>query len=234
MSPKDIKEYLDENGVEYDKKAKKDALVTIFAQAIADGKIPLDGEDSDDANDAGEAEDDEEVDLQAMSLPELLALAKEYELDVPKKLQKDKDKLIDFLVENLGEDEEAEEGEDAEEEEDFEASPERLEKEKEIEDRVQTAIKNKKLTVKKMREFLADYFEDDPDCHECNCSDKETTECYLKIKTALVDDDGDEHELADAYMRNDKVFCCGKECALNPDNENQFICEICGSKWDAD
>ena len=57
--------------------------------------------------------------------------------------------------------------EEADDEEDFEASAERLEAEAEVEAQIRQQLKGKKLNAAKMKKFLADYQEGNPDCEDC-------------------------------------------------------------------
>ena len=171
-----------------------------------------------------EDEEDEEgvltaEDINQMSLAELKKLVKENELEVPAAALKNVNKLREALIELI-------EAED-EEEEDFEASAERLEAEAEVEAQIRQQLKGKKLNAAKMKKFLADYQEGNPDCEDCgNCSTEELTDCYIQTKQALVDDEGEVHEASDLYLRNGINHCCG--APLQEDG----TCAICGSEWE--
>ena len=60
----ELREFLEGYEIEFPVKAKKPELITILAQAIADGKIPLD-DDSEDAPVEAETEVDEDVEVDA-------------------------------------------------------------------------------------------------------------------------------------------------------------------------
>ena len=170
-------------------------------------------------------EDEEEVltaeDINQMSLAELKKLVKENELEVPAAALKNVNKLREALIELIEADDEADD------EEDFEASAERLEAEAEVEAQIRQQLKGKKLNAAKMKKFLADYQEGNPDCEDCgNCSTEELTDCYIQTKQALVDDEGEVHEASDLYLRNGINHCCG--APLQEDG----TCAICGSEWE--
>ena len=236
LSIAEIKEFLNSatSPVEYNKKVKKaETLVPILAKAIIDGLIPLDDDEEaeeevaeeDDEEEEVPAEEDEEdltvADIEKMTLKELLELASENELEVPAAALKNVNKLREALIELIEADDEADD------EEDFEASAERLEAEAEVEAQIRQQLKGKKLNAAKMKKFLADYQEGNPDCEDCgNCSTEELTDCYIQTKQALVDDEGEVHEASDLYLRNGINHCCG--APLQEDG----TCAICGSEWE--
>ena len=176
-----------------------------------------------------EEEEEEELtaeDINEMSLEELKGIVKDYELEIPAATLKNVKKLRAAIIEII---EAPEEEEEDAAEESFEASSERLEAEADIEKEIRQLLKNKKLTTAKMKKFLANYYEGNADCEDCsNCSTEELTACYIQTKQALVDDEGEVHEEAEAYTRNGEYYCCG--VPLQEDNS----CAICGSEYAED
>ena len=174
-----------------------------------------------------EEEEEEELtaeDINEMSLEELKGIVKEYELEIPAATLKNVKKLRAAIIEIIEAPEEEDDDDAAEES--FEASSERLEAEADIEKEIRQLLKNKKLTTAKMKKFLANYYEGNADCEDCsNCSTEELTACYIQTKQALVDDEGEVHEEAEAYTRNGEDYCCG--VPLQEDNS----CAICGSEY---
>lgn len=175
---------------------------------------------------AGEEEELTAEDINEMSLEELKGIVEEYELEIPATTLKNVKKLRAAIIEIIEAPDEEEEEEGEEADEDFEASSERLEAEGEIEKEIRQLLKTKKLTTAKMKKFLANYYEGNADCEDCsNCSTEELTACYIQTKQALVDDEGEVHEEAEAYTRNGEDYCCG--VPLQEDNS----CAICGSEY---
>lgn len=63
-------------------------------------------------------------------------------------------------------------------------------------------------------------------------SDEELLETYLKITANLIDDDGNIVEEG-AYTINDEYYCCGKPLKYDEDEE-KFICEVCGEEYEGE
>ena len=246
-----------ENGLSA--KGKKQSLIDRLVKAIEDGEIEEEDvfgeyEDEDDSEvvdaDYEDADDEDEEDeeedwysreeLEEMSDEELEEIAEEEEIEIPsKKVKKgkkkvsvlDRDALIEAILE-LGE-EELEDEEDAEEDDeddDFEPSEERLEAEKTIEDNIRKEYKAKKLKDAKIKSFLTKYNEGNPDFDPKKLKKDEALEEYINIHKALVDDDGEEFDLGDVYIRDNMDFCCGKPLSQKDDS---FYCAVCGAEYEA-
>lgn len=135
--------------------------------------------------------------------------------------------------EDESEDDDSVESEDDgdESEEEAEVSPEVAEAESKVRKDIAAQIKKGKLTVKKMKEFLKQYYEGDADCKDCKgCSEEEIIECYTDIHVALVDDEGEVNEMGQPYVRRDANYCCGKE--LQEMEDDTMYCEICGETYE--
>lgn len=63
-------------------------------------------------------------------------------------------------------------------------------------------------------------------------SDKNLLEQYFKIAANLIDDDGEIIEEG-AYTINDEPYCCGRPLKYDED-ENKFICEVCGEEYEGE
>lgn len=63
-------------------------------------------------------------------------------------------------------------------------------------------------------------------------STNDLVEQYLMISANLIDDDGNVVEEG-AYTINDEPYCCGKPLKYD-ENENKFICEVCGEEYEGD
>lgn len=192
------------------------------------------------------ADEDEEVteeDIRGMSEEELTNICKENEIEIPEEVSKLKFKakrvkaLQEFLIEMLSDDEDEEEPvvEETKEEtvEEFPASQERLDAEEEVEKDVREKIAKKKLTISAIKKELKNYYDGKAECKDCKgCTEEEIIECYILLRKAFVDDDGELHEAEDPYERNEKYFCCGKELVEDPDEKDTMVCEVCASKYE--
>lgn len=235
MSLKELLELAEENEIEIDLSAKDkknaDKVREFLRQFVEgdDSEEETETEDEDGEEDADEEAEEDDVDLEAMSLKELLEFAKENELEIPKKIAKDKAAVIEFITEQLGEEEETEEEEEEEEDEKPEPSPKRKKAEEKIEAELQAQIDAKKLTVKAMKKELAEAFSDDPDCAGCEkCDNSDVTKCYLRWKKAFVDDEGKVQKAEDAYERDGELYCCGRACE---ELDDMMICPACGNEY---
>lgn len=63
-------------------------------------------------------------------------------------------------------------------------------------------------------------------------SDEELIGAYCTISANLIDDDGEIVEEG-AYVINDEPYCCGKPLKFDED-ENKFICEVCGEEYEGE
>ena len=65
-------------------------------------------------------------------------------------------------------------------------------------------------------------------------SDDEILEEYIYCSSLLINDEGEMPEEGEgAYTVNGIPYCCGHELAYNEDNET-YICEVCGSEYEAE
>lgn len=115
----DLDELIDfakEQGIELElskKDMKKESKVREAIKAAM--KESEDEEDDEEEQEDGEEDsEDDEVDLESMDLKELLDLAEEKEISIPKKHKKDEDKVREIISEALKEEEEESEGDDEE------------------------------------------------------------------------------------------------------------------------
>ena len=63
-------------------------------------------------------------------------------------------------------------------------------------------------------------------------SDEDILNEYIHCSCLLINDDGEMPEEDGAYTVNGVPYCCGHELAYNEDN-NTYICEVCGSEYEA-
>jgi acyl carrier protein len=114
MSLKDMLALAKENEIKISKKDAKDEdkVREILTEALVDDDEDDSEEDDDDSDD-----EDDDVDLDSMSLKELLAYAKENEIEIPKKDAKKADKVRELIEAAMEEDEEGDEDDDSEDDE---------------------------------------------------------------------------------------------------------------------
>jgi hypothetical protein len=215
-------EYAEENEIDLSELKKKDLKNEDKVREVIQAALET-SEDGDDED----VPDFDDMDLEAM-----LEYAEENDIEIPKSAKKSEDKVRALLVASVSTDDDSEEEENEDDEEAFDASEERLAAEDKIKKAIQKDFDKGKLKLNTIKKFLKEYFEEDEDCKECKgCSEDETVECYKRVKAAFVDDEGDTHEEKEGYARNDVIFCCGEECEVNPDDEDQVVCKHCGSTY---
>ena len=188
-------------------KGKKQALIDRIVKAIVNGEIEVDDEEEEDIeDDEGGGEDEEEQEV--------------YE-------------------EEVDDEEEVDEEEDEEEaEEETKKKPlrslkniKREEKEKEVEENIREQYRKKKLKDSKIKKFLDNYNEGDPECKGCKgCTKEDMLECYIDIHKALVDDDGEVNDMEEPYIRDNEYHCCGKE--LEDLENGNYYCSVCGQEYE--
>lgn len=198
-------------------------------------------EEDDDSEDDGYTEDD----IKEMTDEELKELAKENEVEIPTRKNKkgkkvlDRAKLEETIISMLDDDSE-DDGEDGAEDdgdseddgEEYEPSEARLKAEEKVEAEIRKQYKDGKLKSNTIKKFLNNYYKGDPDCKDCKgCNKEEQLDCYIDVKKAFIDDDGDTHKEEDIYARDDKDYCCGQE--LKKLENGNSVCEICGTEYEA-
>lgn len=121
--------------------------------------------------------------------------------------------------------------EDDSDETGYEASDERVESENQVEDKIRSTYP-KKLKVSAIKKFLKTYYDGDAEMANLDdFEDEQLLEMYIEIQQSLVDDEGDTHEMEEAYFRDDVIFCCGKETKAMEDTNNIY-CEVCGNEYE--
>lgn len=64
-------------------------------------------------------------------------------------------------------------------------------------------------------------------------TDEHLIGCYLELLKRTIDDEGEQHEPSDPYEVNEEDLCCGHKLKYSPDTE-KYICEICGTEYEAE
>lgn len=96
-------------------------------------------------------------------------------------------------------------------------------------------FKAKKLKLATMKKELKAFYDGDDEALEAIAEMKsdEILDNYIDMKQLFIDDDGEENETESPYSVNGEYYCCGMPLTYNED-DNTFICEVCGSEYNAD
>lgn len=84
---------------------------------------------------------------------------------------------------------------------------------------------------------IASYIEDHATQAEIDLLEEDDSDEYIKLYMELVkrtiDNDGEEHEPADPYEVGEENMCCGHVLKYSKKN-NKYICEHCGTEYEAE
>ena len=98
------------------------------------------------------------------------------------------------------------------------------------ESEIRADFENGDLTRKQLVEWLNDFY-DTKDSMKKK-SDEEILAEYIHCSCLFVNDEGEMPEEEGAYTVNGVPYCCGHELAYNEDNDT-YICEVCGAEYEA-
>ena len=155
---------------------------------------------------------------------------------IAKLVQAVKDGKIDFDDADSDESEDEDtDTEDTEEDTDVEDVTETMTKKRkkaylEFCDETRASVEDGEITREDLIEFLNDFNGTKDKMKKVSTND--LVEQYLMISANLIDDDGNVVEEG-AYTINDEPYCCGKPLKYDED-ENKFICEVCGEEYEGD
>lgn len=94
----------------------------------------------------------------------------------------------------------------------------------EIDSQARKDFKAKKLTPKDLINALKEF-----DSEYVSEGKENDLENYILLKMNLVDEDGTQHDLQEAYYIGDDVYCCGVQLQ---DLDGDYFCEVCGQKYE--
>ena len=196
-----------------------------------------------------DSEDEEELDpteakvkeaTEDMSDDEIRELLEDVGVSAKGKRQSLISKLVkaveDGLIDIDGEDEEAETPETPESDEVAESdvtegmTKARRKAYEELCDETSEAFESDEITRADLIEFINAFNGTDDKFKKV--SDEELLTKYLELSAMLVDDEGNVVEEG-AYTINDEPYCCGHPLHYDEDGE-KFICECCGSEYEAE
>lgn len=95
-------------------------------------------------------------------------------------------------------------------------------------------IENDEITEDDMVKFIEDFCtEDELDDLGDDYTSEDIIALFVEMKKRLIDDDGDSHEGADPYEIGEENYCCGHVLQYD-ETSNKFICENCGTEYEAE
>lgn len=232
MSLKELKEFVKENGLEVSAKDREgiiEEIISLVNEDDSEGDGEEDGEEPEDPA--------EKYGLNGMEDSELKDLLSEAGLSIKGKREALIDRILGaiedgtIVAEDTG-DEDGEEGDGEEDGEELQLTEETLAAQAALEKKIRAQFKKGDLKPNKIKSFLKDYYEGNPDCGECpkGCSQEDQLDCYIAIQVSFIDDEGATHAQEEPYTRGGENFCCGK--MLEPMEDGNFHCEICGTDYE--
>ena len=241
----------DEEVEEKPSKAKKAPAKRVAIPKEEDEEVEDDDEDVDDIDEVTQNVLDIVEDMETSEIADILSDAglspkgKRQAL-IDKVIKAVKDGTISIDDEDDGEDVEEDEDtvEDTEDEaEDFgpndfdnpNMTDERREALEALNGQLRKDFKAKKLKLTTMKKELKAFYDGDDEALEAIAEMKsdEILDNYIDMKQLFIDDDGEENETESPYSVNGEYYCCGMPLTYNED-DNTFICEVCGSEYNAD
>lgn len=94
---------------------------------------------------------------------------------------------------------------------------------------IRKQVADKKLSDKKIKDFLTTYYDGDPTVTcPVGCKGDCKLDCYIEIHQALVDDDGKHVSFKELYTRDNAYHCCGKETSKL---KKVKYCQVCGNEY---
>lgn len=100
---------------------------------------------------------------------------------------------------------------------------------KSIEVAIRRQVADKKLSDKKIKDFLNKYYDGDPTMTcPTGCKGTCQLDCYIEIHKALIDDNNKHVSFGELYKRDNAYHCCGKEVSTL---KNNLYCIVCGGEY---
>lgn len=201
-------------------------------------------EDTDEIDEDEEDEDEESIDLEDilkdLDRNQVKSICRKLDIKVLKKDTadtlkakvedfEDSDALMNALMELgfiEGVDEEEEEDEIESVEPNYTGSKARISAMKKIYKNTLEELEEGDITPKQVKALLDKYHNG-----TWKGTKEENNLEYARIIAELVDDDGDQVDLAEAYSVGDNFYCCGTELK---ELDDELYCEHCGTAYDCD
>jgi hypothetical protein len=96
------------------------------------------------------------------------------------------------------------------------------------------AVENESLTVEDIQSYLEDHCtEDEASLIADDAEDEEYLKLYMELVKRTIDNNGEEHEPSDPYEVGKHDLCCGHELKYSKKTK-KYICEICGTEYEAE
>lgn len=93
-------------------------------------------------------------------------------------------------------------------------------------------LENENLSIKQINAFL-ETVTLDSELEEVGEDEDSRWALYIELNKALVDDDGEVHQVSDPYEINGEPMCCGHKLKYSSKNKT-YICEVCGTEYEAE
>ncbi len=103
---------------------------------------------------------------------------------------------------------------------------------KDIFDEVGEAIENDEFSDKEIDEALASFYLPH-EGYSKKLPKAEKIEMLKEMYARMIDDEGETHEFEEAYYINDEPVCCG-HILKYVEEDKEFVCSVCGNKYDAE
>lgn len=244
----------DEEVEEKPSKAKKAPAKRVAIPKEEDEEVEDDDEDEDDVDDIDEVTQNVLDIVEDMETSEIADILSDAGLSPKGKRQALIDKVIKAVKDGTISIDDEDDGEDAEEDEDTaedtedeaedfgpndfdnpNMTDERREALEALDGQLRKDFKAKKLKLATMKKELKAFYDGDDEALEAIAEMKsdEILDNYIDMKQLFIDDDGEENETESPYSVNGEYYCCGMPLTYNED-DNTFICEVCGSEYNAD
>ena len=244
----------DEEVEEKPSKAKKAPAKRVAIPKEEDEEVEDDDDDEDDVDDIDEVTQNVLDIVEDMETSEIADILSDAGLSPKGKRQALIDKVIKAVKDGTISIDDEDDGEDAEEDEDTaedtedeaedfgpndfdnpNMTDERREALEALDGQLRKDFKAKKLKLATMKKELKAFYDGDDEALEAIAEMKsdEILDNYIDMKQLFIDDDGEENETESPYSVNGEYYCCGMPLTYNED-DNTFICEVCGSEYNAD
>lgn len=132
----------------------------------------------------------------------------------------------------LEDDEEGEETGEAEESESEEMTAERAQAIKEKNKEIDELFNDGEISKEDLIEWYCDVFDVKPKDAK-KLSEEELLDAYKEAEAAFIDDEGVAHDEKEPYYIGDVPYCCGEKLAYDEETE-EYVCEVCGNRYNAD
>lgn len=97
---------------------------------------------------------------------------------------------------------------------------------------VKEKLESEELTIEDIKDYLNAFASED-ELENLDDSDLETLKFYIELRKRFIDNDGVVREPSDPYEVGEESLCCGHILKHIP-KTNKYICEHCGTEYEAE